>query len=676
MEQDPYGNFAGWVYFAIDKIAEKVKSVSFRLYQLKKNGDVEEIDDHALLTLLHRPNPFMTKSDFFYLLAVYMKMWGASPVYKEKMGNRIINLWPMRPDFLKMKQNDKGDIVAWEYWVGGQVQQFKTDEIVYIRKPDPKDPLKGFGSLFAVALEVDTDLAAAIWNKTFFDNNAEPGGVLETDQQLSDESYERLKKSWDARYKGAGNSGKLAILEAGLKWKATEQAGKEVGYLQTRTFHRDAIITMLGLPKGLYIADDVNLANAEVAHKTFMVETITPLTEWIFDQLNEFLIPSFGDSLWLDFDSFVDEAESQKLEESKAGTNVWQTVNETRSKYKLAPLEGGDVLYMPIALVPQIGDNVTVAQNQEGKGFIKLEAKLKTEMTARQKQIKQKIMARTFFKRQLVDNITQKVALKLQGAKIIKGKIVIKSFKQENNVIDERMVKGERKWNAMIKAQLPYENLFKNALKKYFAGLREKVIKSLSEKSIINDDDEVSAMIEILTPLQWDLLEKAGKRSLVELGLEDDFVITPSIADVLKKYNLKLAKSITEKTRTDLEKIIADNSGIGSSELAIKINEYFDFADEVRASRIARTETIRTSNQAMTDAWTQSGVVESKEWYTAADERTCSECVEMDGKTVGLDENYFDKGSTFMGMSLDFRDIGEPPLHANCRCTMLPVVKQ
>jgi HK97 family phage portal protein len=303
VEADPYGNLVSWVYFAIDKVAQRVGGINLELYQLQKNGDVSEITDHELLNLLYRANPTQTKFELFYLSTLYLRIWGSSPWYLETNGKKILNIWPLRPDLLRVLQNKDGTITGYEYRVGTLQQTFKAEEIINIRKPSPQNPLLGFSVLLATALEIDADVAAAVWNKHILENSAEPGGVLTTSGELSDEQYSDIKQKWESRYAGPTNSGRTAILEAGLQYQKISQTQQELDFIESRKFNRDSILTMLGVPKALVIADDVNRANAEVAERVFAKETVDPLMRLIIDQLNEFFVNKFGDNLWLDFEN-------------------------------------------------------------------------------------------------------------------------------------------------------------------------------------------------------------------------------------------------------------------------------------------------------------------------------------------------------------------------------------
>ena len=92
---------------------------------------------------------------------------------------------------------------------------------------------------------------------------------------------------------------------------------------------------------------------------------------------------------------------------------------------------------------------------------------------------------------------------------------------------------------------------------------------------------------------------------------------------------------------------------------------------------VAKTEAFRTANFATKEAWKQSGVVKSIKWYTAEDEKVCEFCGIMDGKIVGIDENFLDKGASLTGseggeMEMNYAAIEGGSLHPDCRCSIAP----
>lgn len=90
-----------------------------------------------------------------------------------------------------------------------------------------------------------------------------------------------------------------------------------------------------------------------------------------------------------------------------------------------------------------------------------------------------------------------------------------------------------------------------------------------------------------------------------------------------------------------------------------------------RAQTIARTETIRAANEGQQMTWEEMAHRRSlpsdfnRKWVTADDERTCPYCAELDGTVVRL------RGRFRVKVGKDHVSVKTPPLHPNCRCTMV-----
>lgn len=87
-----------------------------------------------------------------------------------------------------------------------------------------------------------------------------------------------------------------------------------------------------------------------------------------------------------------------------------------------------------------------------------------------------------------------------------------------------------------------------------------------------------------------------------------------------------------------------------------------------RAYTIARTELATAYNQGAHEGTKQAqeaGYMGEtvKEWSTAEDERVCSICGGLEGKQVGMDEE-------FAGMSVSWSTKLHPPAHPGCRCAV------
>lgn len=203
-------------------------------------------------------------------------------------------------------------------------------------------------------------------------------------------------------------------------------------------------------------------------------------------------------------------------------------------------------------------------------------------------------------------------------------------------------------------------------------------------KDVVDWDGLDKEMARALSPLLLAIIAETGKVSMEQVALDPSLFNTfnQAIQTYYQTRSTKIAKDVNDETEKQLRAELSQGiqAGETSYELRARIEKVFGSALTYRADRIARTEVTRAQSFADVEAWTQSGVVEAKEWYTALDERVCKFCRPMHGKVVGLKQNFFSKGDVFEGddgktINLDYDDVQGSPLHANCRCALLPVLQ-
>lgn len=628
---DRVDKYHSWVFRAINLISQEVGSTTLRLYKKSNDGTKKELTEHPLLDLLRHPNPEMSLSDLLEWVSAFLDIDGNSYIFTARAGEdvtgKIMELWPLRSDWVStVPDTTKKRIVgAYNFYNGLTNVPLKVEEVVHFRNFNPKfyDRKivgKGVGTLQAAMDFVEEDETIRAWNKRFFKNGAVTSGVLKYAGKLTSEQKTQLEAKWRQQNEGVDNSNKTVILSGGVDWQPTQFNQRELAFIEQRKLDKDDIFLIFGVPKGLLMSDDVNLANAKQALWAFTRFTVRPRLQKIEEMLNATIVKAFGNDLVLEFDNPVPNDRELQLKEYQVGINNWLTPNEVRQEEGLEPIEGGDVFASKQPIAP-------------------------ADLIAPLKTVKEKKVTA------LID--------------------------------DERTVRGEKAWNEMLKYQKPFEDKYRAAFAKYFGEAKVRAVRALTEKKskapapLLVKTAEVGFIFDFLKPLQKEYYEKQGRQALSELGLVNDFVMNDAIKARLEKYNMKLAGAVTDTTLDSLKTIIADGiaAGEGTDAVSAEIAKYFDDAQKYRADRIARSETILASNSATEEAWKQSDVVQSKEWYTAKDERVCDYCDGMDGTTIDLSDKFFQLGDNFQGMQLDYRSIGEPPLHTQCRCVLLPVLK-
>ena len=152
----------------------------------------------------------------------------------------------------------------------------------------------------------------------------------------------------------------------------------------------------------------------------------------------------------------------------------------------------------------------------------------------------------------------------------------------------------------------------------------------------------------------------------------------------IREQMVRLTKQGQITSQHALQEIVGDGLQTGESinDLTKRVQNYFekdgpgDRAVKWRAERIARTEASRSLNQGQVTAWKESGVTRMR-WLVAPS--PCQFCFAVSQKMQSIDVPFFNQGDSLAGrdggvMKFDYDAVKSPPLHPNCRCTLLPDV--
>lgn len=675
--------YTGFVYAAIRAIAVDVASIDFRLFRVKKDTD-EEIYEHEVLDLLGAVNDYQTGLELLYATAAHLEAvgnayWFLENVKSESSKPLAIHLMiPSKVKVIVNRDDFPSRVTGYEYRLQTYKKVFKPHEVIHFKYPDPNDPYEGIGTVQSIAQWIDADNYAIEFNRRFFLNGARPAGYLTTEAAYTDEQIKYLKEMFREAYTGVQNAYQILALPKGVEFKEGSINQKDLDFGNLMDKMRDRIIAGFRVPKtALGIVEDVNRANAEATDYVFALRTIKPIMKFITTYLNEFLIPRYGDDLYLSFvDPVPEDQEKRMTEMSKAtGNNPVISTNEAREKYfGYDPVEGGDAVLKPINQVELGAPTLPKTAKPNGK------------------RIKSRF-ARNLQKRQeITKTIAEKAAEALKDLGQAIKEIKAKGLKNFAEMSDEDY---ETIWKGFVVRVEPYEKKMQSAIEGFNATQREEVkgnldkfvksftkpevIEKIKKSELFNFKENLSAFVSISTPILRDLAQKEGKEAAGLLGLSDQDIITPEVAQALDDSINLLSDSYNSTTRDILKTKIeqALKEGKSQTELAKMINEIYSDFDDYRALAVARTETFRVANYATQQAWKQSGIVKSQKWYTAADERVCPWCEPQHGKVVSIDSLFFKKGDKVTGndgtlLDIEYSDVGAPPLHVNCRCYLRP----
>ena len=665
--------YKNWVYACVQARSEEVGNIQLKLM----NGE-KEIKKSPLLDLLKKVNPTMTSHELFFATQAFKDLEGNAFWYlardgKDRTGT-IKEIYILRPDRVQLIPSRENPLEVEGYVFtqpDGQKIPFEPQEILHHKTFNPLGnhpfPHRGMGVVEAAAWAVDTDNESRRWNYQFFKNNARPDGVLTTpgDAAMAPEDYQRLQEEWNSKHQGSDNAHKVAILSGGMTWTEISRTQTDMDFLGQRTFSRDEILAIFRVPKSIIgITDDVNRANADAAIYVFALRTIKPLDQQLIDTLNEFLVPEFGESLELTFESPVAEDRKTSLDEYTAGLGSgvpWLTINEVRESEGMEPIDGGDILYMPFNIVPAADasqdvrnpdaptdpntpdasaeeDDKDDKEDPKKSGAIARKA-LKSFLKSREVKMRLPRPIRTGMTRALnkeqIDGYIGEYKARLHVSRAPLEKKVTKFFDKQKSEV----MKNVRE---QLKGFTPSE--FKH--------------KSLFD-FLFDEEAAQSASISLITPFLKDYIKASGTHASQLVG--DNFdPDTEAIRDFVSSRAQFFAETINGTTRESLLESIKQgiDAGEGLQDIEQRVADVYGIATGSRTQMIARTEISAASNQGAKNAYVQAGV-EQWQWQVVSPDDM--DCIENNGEIRDI-------GSEFPSGAVE-----PPDPHPNCECTTVPV---
>ena len=327
-------------YRSISLIASSLASVPFLLYKGEK-----ELEQHPLLNVLARPNPNQGGAQLIEALVSYYLITGNSYLevvrgLDKKSPPR--ELWPLRPDRLRVVPAGNGMIQRYEYTVNGVTVKYPCDPVtgqgnlLHLKHFSMIDDWYGMSPLEAAAYAVDQHNQAGAWNQALLQNGASPSGAFIFKAERSKEEKNRLWQAIEDRYTGAKNVGKpLMLFGDGADYKEMGLSPKDMDFVNAKhTSARDIALAFGVPPQLLGIPGDNTYSNMAEARLALWEDTIIPLMDKMIDALNNWLVPMFGDdSLLLGYDA--DEIPAlvlRRQEKQKSITELWDRKLLTRNQ--------------------------------------------------------------------------------------------------------------------------------------------------------------------------------------------------------------------------------------------------------------------------------------------------------------------------------------------------------
>lgn len=687
------------VFCSVDRLATTAANVPVRVYSGRRYdpADAELLDTHPLVDLLNMwPNMEQDSREFRYVLAAQMlvsKRGAIVEVHRDSKGTPLA-LELLDPRYTYPVPGKERTIDGWDVFFPGGGRKKKSipafDEhnlprVLWFRRwIHPYNPLGGMTPLQPLALAIDEDKHAALFNRNFLANDGRPEGLLVLDANTTQQAINALMRRINGR-KGQGYQSVrgLEIVGNASGGKLINLASnqRDAQYLGGRERNEGELMIGMATPKSILgDASNRTYANAEAEEAIYF--------RWVFSPFIEAQGRTF-DRVDMDPSTFVDfdlsayasaDIESKRREEAdlkmlRAGAI---TRNEFRTRRGLEEIDDPTADELPPLRTPSMLDRLgsDLAESARPAPALTIEDHKELASTSdNDEDLGAKGELPT------VPVVSEQPPFEWGGVRLDGPEVVelARDRARKDAMRREAYVLSEirsyvRKQKATVIAKLNSAKVNKIAEKRARAGETSKV----SADQVFDEEAWNRILNSTVTEVVTRLVEEGGEEAAGSLGitfnLDDpkvqDFITSrvTVLVDPAAATGDPTKRNLNGRIVADIRQAIADGEaeGEGPRKIADRVRAvYEDKYEAFEAERIARTEVHSSVSGSRHLVMSESDAVDDHVWLAVPDDRTRQSHLDADGQRVPKDEPF-----TVDGEELRYPgdDGGSPENTINCRC--------
>ena len=704
---DPYvGNM--WLRRAIDLICNNLASVGIEFIDMDPASMETDADgnqfhppiddpDHPVIKFFDYINEADSREDFLAdIVRALYRMGAAHTLLSDDPDNPLIE-WDethiaemkANPDRMLGMMKDQslsltvlipdrmrpyfvlGQIKFWQYspgiaaFQGRPYYRFWPDQIHFMRYKHPFVPWYGLSPISAMAKEIMEDFYGHVYNIKNLQNGAMGKGawVDTTGHDLTPQQLAEAQFAADQTFNtGVGDAGKTKVLKrTGLNWIRISETNKELEFISSLSWLRDAFLAGLGTPKVLFASADATFSNLAEAKKILFTQTITPLARKIEIAFNSNFFDKYGIPVHMRF-------KTEEIPELQEDIGQRATSFSTFVKASVPPKVAADLVGVKL---PQEGWTGWDEPEQKapspfggGGGFPPGGA----QPSEGDRQVEQ-------------DKAIRKTVAVMQ----IQQKIV-----EEKRLCADPFYR-EMEYKRVLHQTLAEEDKISNRCEAYFLGQWKKIesfltarqLKTVRVKSInkeIISPEEIELLITYIKNLPWLNGELAREiepllktiftngmlRTAEGIGAQ---IANVKISQASLLYYAKRAKDLNHVPATVRDAIIEhlQNDTWTNETLVKDLKNRFTAISDKSVKTTARTEAGAAYNGGRLQGMKELKI-EQKMWSTSKDAKV-RPSHQIDGEVVPID-SAFSNGLMFPG-----DQTAGPGEVCNCRCVLLSVLE-
>ncbi len=319
---------------------------------------------------VYRPNPDTTRLEFYEQVITSLNLHGNAFILtvRDELGD-VIELYCINPQNVRIRRPSAEAEVYYEVTIGTNSQNSLYDglqsaeaatktmiltkrEMLHIPLFRLPGQLLGLGPIGAARITLGSAMAAEVYAASYFGNAANPGGVIESPGELTEEQITDIARNWNLSHTGPYRAGKLGVLTGGASFKPLTLNAADAQLLEVRRFGVEEIARLFRVPISLLghpVAGAMSFASVEAQNLSFVQHSLRPLLERIEQALSP-LLPEQDGFIKFNLDALLRGTTLERYEAYTKGLNEgFLSLNDVRSVEDLSPIgEAGDQYRVPL----------------------------------------------------------------------------------------------------------------------------------------------------------------------------------------------------------------------------------------------------------------------------------------------------------------------------------------
>jgi HK97 family phage portal protein len=346
---------------AVTILAEAVGQLPVELYRSQADGSRVQVTDHPLIGLLRiAPNGFQTPLQFNEFKQVSLGLRGNAFALKfYARDGTIASLYPLNADRVQVMVSPVDRMPYYRVLRApdGVEGLFAASDIHHVRWISDN----AYTGLSPISLHRDAlgvALATERHTGKMFGNGTHLSGVIQRPAAApaikDPAAIERITSEWAAKYAGADNAGRVALLQEGMEFKPLSMTNEDAQLVAARQYSVRDIARIYGIPAHMLgDLDRATHSNIEQQSLEFVIYTLMPWLKRHEEAMErDFLaLDERRGGMTIQFNVtglLRGDITSRYAAYAQARQWGWMSINDIRRLENLPPVKGGDTYQQPL----------------------------------------------------------------------------------------------------------------------------------------------------------------------------------------------------------------------------------------------------------------------------------------------------------------------------------------